>query len=174
MMKTRLGMSLLAGAMALAASTTLYAQGATSGSTSTTDSSGFAAGRHADGSTGVRKAQSSSTTSTSGVSTGGTSSAAGSSSTSGSGGSATAGSGVSASTLGTGGSSAGTQNSTGGTATSATGTGSSATATGPSGRSTSSSSGSSADPAPGASGYAHDKAHSSTHGKDAAPGQRMK
>ena len=61
-MKTRLGMSLLAGAMALAASTTLYAQGTTSGSTSTTDSSGFAAGRHADGSTGVRKAQSSSTT----------------------------------------------------------------------------------------------------------------
>ena len=123
---------------------------AQSAGTSKTENSGFAAGRHADGGTGVRKAQSNTTTSTSGDNaTGGSGGTSSSSSTIGNGGTATAGSGVNASSIGTGGSSAGTQNSSDSTAASTTGSGSSASASGPSGSSASHSSGSTAEPSGG-------------------------
>jgi hypothetical protein len=169
---------ILAGALALAATVNVQAQTAGTNADSTTDSKAFAAGRHADGGTGVRKAESSTTTSTGGSATGSTAGggSAESSSTAGTGGSAAAGSGVSASTVGTGGSSAGTQSNDGSTATRSSGPGASATASGPSGTSSSDQSGSKADPARGASGYArdHDRHDSADHGKHTAPGQMKK
>lgn len=84
MMTPKLRMSLLAGIAAVVA--TLGAQAQTIGAdgTSTTESSGFAAGRHADGGTGVRKAESSTTTSTSGGASGAKGSSASTSGPSGS------------------------------------------------------------------------------------------
>jgi hypothetical protein len=178
-MTNRLTSSLIAGALLLGTVVGVQAQTAGTSGTSTTESSGFAAGRHADGGTGVRKAQSSTTTSTGGEanSSATQSGSANSASTVGTGGSATAGSGVSASTVGSGGSSAGTQSSEGSTATSSTGTGASATASGPSGTSSSGESGSRADPARGASGYARENdvtRERPGRGKENAPGQMKK
>jgi hypothetical protein len=176
-MQRSLIFSFAAGMFVLGTSMHALGQSSTSG-TSTTESSGFAAGRHADGGTGVRKAQSATTASTGGTSGGSsvTSDQSGnlSSSTAGTGGSATAGSGVSASSVGTGGSSAKTEGNSGSNATSASGPGASAKATGPSGTSTSDSSGSSADPAPGASGYARDHQGDAGGHHGTPPGQSKK